>query len=150
MPADVLREMLRLDDSGCKAVRRELVSVPRPGEEPALVLVALELNEERAVELERHEPHAATTTLRAVNASANRSGATLSNPRRRIRARNVSRSNQCLSRWRGEVLLEQRELLVHDRLRQRDEDVRPAEVAVVLRDFVLEDQVAPERVPRQL
>ena len=92
-----------------------------------------------------------STTLRQVNASAKRSGATASMPRRRIRPRNVSRSNQCLPRLGREVLLEQRELLA-----RRSPAVSGtntfgrAEVAVDLRDLVLEDQVVAERVPRQL
>ena len=49
-----------------------------------------------------------------------------------------------------EMLLEQRQLLLGDRRGQRHEEVRPAEVAVDLRDLVLEDQVVAERVPRQL
>ncbi len=150
VPADVLRETLHWTTVDARPCAANSSRVPAPGEEPALVLVALELHEKRALELERHEPHGASTAFRAVNASANRSGATLSIPRRRISARNVSRSNQCFSPWRGEVPLDQRELLVHDRLGQRHEDVRPAEVAVELRDLVLEDQMVAERVPRQL
>ena len=38
----------------------------------------------------------------------------------------------------------------HDRLVEVDEHVRRAEVAVVLRDLVLEDQVVAEGVPGEL
>ena len=42
------------------------------------------------------------------------------------------------------------DLAVDGRVVEVDEDVRPAEVAVVLRDLVLEDQVVPPRVPGEL
>ena len=40
--------------------------------------------------------------------------------------------------------------MLDDVCRERNEDVRPAEVAVDLRDLVLEDEVVAERVPCQL
>ena len=49
-----------------------------------------------------------------------------------------------------ERLSQQARLLACELLRHRDEDVRRAEVAVVLRDLVLEDQVVAPGVPRQL
>ena len=71
-------------------------------------------------------------------------------PRRRISPRKSSSSNQCLLAWLAIVLAKQPELLLDERLVERDEDVRTAEIAVVLRDLVLEDQVVAERVPREL
>ena len=50
----------------------------------------------------------------------------------------------------GEMLLEQRQLPLDDLRRERHEHVRPPQVAVELRDLVLEDQVVAEGVPRQL
>src|SRR5262245_30608245 len=49
-----------------------------------------------------------------------------------------------------EVLLEQPDLLDDRLLVQRDEDVRSTQVAIVLRDLVLEDEMVAKRVPRQL
>ena len=49
-----------------------------------------------------------------------------------------------------EVTVQEVELPLDQFLRQRDVDVRAAEVAVDLRDLVLQDQVAAERVPGQL
>ena len=51
---------------------------------------------------------------------------------------------------RAEVPVEELELALDVGGGERDVEVRPAEVAVDLRDLVLEDQVRPERVPRQL
>ena len=45
---------------------------------------------------------------------------------------------------------DQFDLLARQLLGDGDEDVRRTEVAVVLRDLVLEDQVVAERVPREL
>ena len=58
--------------------------------------------------------------------------------------------NHCLSRLGGEVPEQELDLARHELLAQRHEDVRRAEVAVVLRDLVLEDQVVAEGVPGQL
>ena len=58
-----------------------------------------------------------------VKASANRSGATASIPRRRINPLNVSRSNQCLSGLVRECRLEEVELPLDHRPRRGDEDV---------------------------
>ena len=85
-----------------------------------------------------------------MNASANRSGATASIPRSRISPRKSSRSNQCLPAWLGKCRSSSVDLLLRDRRGQRHEEVRRPEVAVELRDLVLEDQVVAERVPGQL
>ena len=88
--------------------------------------------------------------MRHVNASANRSG------RDRLEAAQAHQPGErvaiepVLVRLAREVPLEERQLLLDDRLGQRHEDVRRPEVAVDLRDLVLEDQVVAERVPRQL
>ena len=71
-------------------------------------------------------------------------------PRRRIRPRNVSRSNQCLPDWVGKCCSSSASFSSTTAACQRDEDVRPPEVAVDLGDLVLEDQVVPERVPSEL
>ena len=71
-------------------------------------------------------------------------------PRRRI-----SRQKQVLREpapveLRREVREDQPDLPCCDLLRQVDERIGRADVPVVLRDLVLEDQVVAERVPRQL
>src|SRR3954466_5713916 len=48
------------------------------------------------------------------------------------------------------VALDERQLLLDDGFRERHEDVWPAEVAVDLRNLVLEDHVVAEGVPGQL
>src|SRR2546427_2672478 len=50
----------------------------------------------------------------------------------------------------GEVRQDRVDSAAAEGLLKRHEDVRCPEIAVVLRDFVLEDEVIPEGVPRQL
>ncbi len=71
-------------------------------------------------------------------------------PRSRISPRNVSAENQCLSRWLPNASFRYSTLRCADRLVERDETVRRAEVAVELRNLVLQNQVIPERVPGQI
>ena len=54
-----------------------------------------------------------------------------------------------LGALRGEVLVQQRDLALERRLRERLVNIGPAEVAVPLGDLVLEDQVVTKRVPGQ-
>ena len=58
--------------------------------------------------------------------------------------------NQCLSRWLAKCRTSSSAFLCATHLVDRDEDVWLAEIAVVLRDLVLEDQVVAERVPGQV
>ena len=128
----------------------ELVAGPRSREEAALVLVTLRLDHVGALELRRHEPHSASTALREVKASANRVGRNGLHPAQAHQPEERLAVEPVLAGLGREVLLEQRQLPLHDLRRERHEHVRPPEVAVELRDLVLEDQVVAEGVPRQL
>ena len=71
-------------------------------------------------------------------------------PRSRISEWNRSAVNHRLSSCVAKCVRINSTLRVATASLSGDEDVRRAEVAVVLRDLVLEDQVIAERVPRQL
>jgi hypothetical protein len=59
-----------LDDPRREALLGELVAIPAPCEEPALVAVRLGLDHVRALQTGRDESHEASTAFLAVNPSA--------------------------------------------------------------------------------
>ena len=71
-------------------------------------------------------------------------------PRRRIRPRKVSGVNQERRRWLGKHVHQRLDLALHLCIRQVDIDRWAAQVAVELRDLVLQDQLVAERVGGQL
>ena len=98
----------------------------------------------------RRTAHGASCSFRHRNASANPVGELASMPRMRIRPRKMSSVNQCRERWEAKPSSSSSIFRFDDGLVERDEDVRRAEIAVVLRDLELEDQVVAEGVPGQL
>ena len=94
----------------------------------------------------RGAPHA-RTALDMTKASATRSRARHSMPRRRASARNVSGSNQSFVALRREMLVQQRDLALERSLLDRLIEVGPSQVAVPLGDLVFEDQVIAEGIP---
>ena len=71
-------------------------------------------------------------------------------PRSLISPRNSSSSNQCLADWLGKCSRSNASFSCDDLLVEWDENVGRAEIAVVLGDLVLEDQVVAKRVPCEL
>ena len=65
-------------------------------------------------------------------------------------ARKVCSSNHCFCLWEREAFDDNLNLPRTDRLLQRKEEVGLAQIAVVLGDLVLQDQVVSERVPGQV
>ena len=125
-------------------------AVPRTGEEPALVLESLGLDDPDALELGRAEDHAGSRdSLRQVNASAYRV-ARLHAAHAQQPAEELVVEPVLVALARDDARSSKSQLLRGDLVAQRDEDVRRPQVAVVLRDLVLEDEVVAERVPREL
>ena len=70
-------------------------------------------------------------------------------PRIRIRPRNVSRSNHGLARWDLNASKQIIDFVFVQRCFQRHEQVRPSDVAIVLRDLVFQNQMVSKCVPRK-
>ena len=79
-----------------------------------------------------------------------RSGSPIPSHAVRMSPRKISSSNQCFSALARVVLPDNAELLLHHGLLEWDEDVWRSEIAVVLGDLVLEDEVVAKRVPGEL
>ena len=99
------------------------------------------------MEVDACRRHGASGSFRQVNASAKRSSAFASIPRKRMRPRNVSASNQCLWICVGKCRCSSSIFSSATARAQRHVDVRPAEVAVELRHLVLEDEAVAKRIP---
>ena len=70
-------------------------------------------------------------------------------PRIRIRPRNVSRVKPRLGALRFKGLEQMVDFLPVQGLIQGNKQIRPPDIAVILRNFIFQDQVIPKRVPGQ-